>query len=143
VYSARNVSQLVLGYITTYLFCVDEIVNTIRRIGEKVEESMIVQKVLRSLPLRFDAKVFAIEEMEHIDSLTMDELHGILTRYEMRIEKENLSNKEESFKTSNKNENEENESNDRSDNESNAMEAHFVRKLNKGYGKYEGKIPFK
>ena len=47
--------------VTAYLLCVDEIFNTIRGIGEKVEESMIVQKVLRSLPLIFDAKVSSIE----------------------------------------------------------------------------------
>jgi hypothetical protein len=43
--------------VASYLLCVDEIVNTIRGLGEMVEESMIVQKLLRSLPLRFDAKV--------------------------------------------------------------------------------------
>jgi hypothetical protein len=59
---------------------VDEIVNTIRGLGEKVEEPMIVQNVLRSLPLIFDAKVSTIEEMKDLDSLTMDELHGIRER---------------------------------------------------------------
>jgi hypothetical protein len=59
---------------------------------------MIVQKVLRSLPLIFDAKVYVIEYIKYIDSLTMDELHGILTIYEMRIGKENPSKKEASFK---------------------------------------------
>jgi uncharacterized lipoprotein YehR (DUF1307 family) len=44
--------------VASYLLHVDEIVNTIRGLGETVEESMIVQKVLRSLPLIFDAKVF-------------------------------------------------------------------------------------
>jgi hypothetical protein len=81
---------------------VDEIVNTIRGLGEKVEESMIVQKVLRSLPLRFDAKVSSIEEMKDLDSLTMDELHGILIAYEMRTEKENPSKKEECWQMFNK-----------------------------------------
>ena len=47
--------------VASYLLRVDEIVNTIRGIGENIEESMIVQKVLRSLPLRFDAKVSAIK----------------------------------------------------------------------------------
>jgi hypothetical protein len=86
----------------TYLIHVDEIFNTIIGLGEKVEELMIVQKVLRSLPLRFDAKVSSIEEMIDLDSLTMDELHGILMTYEMRIEKENTEPKEETFKESNK-----------------------------------------
>jgi hypothetical protein len=43
------------------LLHVEKIVNNIRGLGEMVEESMIVQKVLRSLPLRLDAKVFTIE----------------------------------------------------------------------------------
>jgi hypothetical protein len=33
-----------------YLLCVDEIVNTIRRLGEMVKESMIVKKVLSHSP---------------------------------------------------------------------------------------------
>jgi hypothetical protein len=68
--------------VASYLLCLDGIFNTIRRLGEKVEEPMIVQKVLRSLPLIFHAKVSSIEEIKDLDSLTMDELHGILTTYE-------------------------------------------------------------
>ena len=60
-----------------YFLRVDEIVNTIIGLGEKVEELMIVQKVLKPLPLKFDAKVYAIEGMKDFDSLTMDELHDI------------------------------------------------------------------
>jgi hypothetical protein len=48
--------------VAAYLLHVDEIVNTIRGLGEMVEESMIVQKVLRSLPLRFDAKVSLLKK---------------------------------------------------------------------------------
>ena len=65
----------------------DGIFNTIRGLGEKVEEPIIVQNVLRSLPLIFNLKVSAIEEMKDLDKLTMDALHGILTAYKMRIEK--------------------------------------------------------
>jgi hypothetical protein len=61
---------------------------------------MIVQKPLRSLPLRIDAKVFIIEEMKDLESLTMDELHGILTTYEIRTKKEKSTPNEEAFKAS-------------------------------------------
>jgi len=47
--------------VVVYLLSMDEIIDTIRGVGKKVEESMIVQKVLRSLPLIFDAKVSIIE----------------------------------------------------------------------------------
>ena len=40
-------------YIATYFLGVDEIVKTIRVLGEEVDESVIFQKVLRSLPMRF------------------------------------------------------------------------------------------
>jgi hypothetical protein len=45
-----------------------------------------VQKVIRSLHLRFDAKLCSIEEIKDLKKLTMDEMHGILTTYEMRKE---------------------------------------------------------
>ena len=70
--------------IAPYLLRIDEVVNTITRLGEEVNESIIVQKVLRSLPLRYDAKVSAIEESRDLTKMAMDELHGTLTTYEMR-----------------------------------------------------------
>jgi hypothetical protein len=100
--------------VATYLLYVDEIVNTIIGLGLKVEELAIVQKVLRSLPLIFDAKVSTIEEMKDIGSLTMDKLHGILTTYEMRTEKENPSKREVTFKSSKKTKNGKHESSDNS-----------------------------
>ena len=65
---------------------------------------MIIEKVLRSLPLRYDAKVSAIEESRDMTKLTMSELHGILTAYEMRtyIENKQKKTREATFKASNK-----------------------------------------
>ena len=57
--------------------------------------------MLRSLRLRFDPNVSSIEEIKDLETLTMDELHGILNAYEMRIEKdkeEKSSKKEATFK---------------------------------------------
>jgi hypothetical protein len=73
---------------TTCLLHVEGIVKNIIGLGEIVTEPTIVQKVLRSLPLIFNSKVFAIEEIKDIGPLEMDELHGILTAYEMKVEKE-------------------------------------------------------
>jgi hypothetical protein len=56
--------------------------NTIRGLGEEVDESMVIQKVLRSLPMRFDPNISALEERMDLDSLSMDELHGIFIAYE-------------------------------------------------------------
>jgi hypothetical protein len=63
---------------------VDEIVNTIRGLGEELEDKIVVQKVLKSLLMRCDPKVSTLEDRENLEKLTMDELHGIITSYEMR-----------------------------------------------------------
>jgi hypothetical protein len=77
-------------------------VNAIRELEEEVDESIIVQKVLISLPMRFDLKISALEERTYMDSISMDELHGIFTTYEMRTGQENPVKKEASFEASKK-----------------------------------------
>eukprot|EP00253_Pinus_taeda_P032684 PITA_32684 len=84
--------------IAAYLLQVAEVVNSLKGLDEKVEESTIVEKVLRSLPNRFDSKISAIEEAKDLDTLKMDELHGILSAHEMR--KGGPSSKDAAFKAS-------------------------------------------
>jgi hypothetical protein len=43
--------------IATFFFRVDEVVNAIIGLGEDLNESLVLQKVLRSLLLKYDAKV--------------------------------------------------------------------------------------
>ena len=121
--------------IAAYFLRVDEIVNIIRGLGEKIEELVIVQKILRSLPMRFDSKISAIEEKTNLDTMTVDKLHGTPTAYEMRTEQEDPSGKEETFKASNQKRTSkprpksEYSNNDEFDREE---EANFVRKIKRG-----------
>ncbi|KAH9332112.1 hypothetical protein KI387_043693 [Taxus chinensis] len=89
-------------YIFSYLLRVDKVVNIIKGLGEYVKEELIVQKVLRSLIPKFDSKVSIIEEVKDLNTLNMDELHGTLTPYEMRVMDSKLAMKEISFKSENK-----------------------------------------
>jgi hypothetical protein len=75
-------------------------VNEIIGFREEIEESVIVQKVLRYLPMRFNPKISTLEEILDLDSISMDELHGIFTAFEMRTEQENPDVKEATFKAS-------------------------------------------
>ena len=130
--------------IATYFLQVDQIVNIIEGLGEKVEEPFIVQKILRSLPMRFHSKISAIEKKLDLNTMTVDELHGTLTAYEMRTEQEDLAGKEATFKASNKRgtSNPKTKSKDSNNDESdNKKEANFVRKLKRGIAKYKGKLP--
>jgi hypothetical protein len=74
--------------IAEYLQRVDEVVNSIRALGEELKYQPIVQKILRSLPMRCDANISTLEDEPDLFNLTMYELHGILTTYEMRRGKE-------------------------------------------------------
>jgi hypothetical protein len=77
----------------------------------------------------------------------MDELHGTLTTYEMRIKKDNMITKEATFKASKKSKKkgkQKAKSNSSSNDISEDTEeiANFIRRLKKGTnGKYRGKIP--
>jgi hypothetical protein len=62
-------------------------------LGDEIKEPGFVKKALRSLPMRFDSKISALEERVDLATMTMDELHGIFTAYEMRIEKDNPCHK--------------------------------------------------
>ena len=115
-----------------YFLRFEELVNAMKALGEKIEEPSLVQKILRSLPDRFNLKVSTIEELNDLKTFDFDQLLGTFTIDEMRIVKDKPSSREESFKAD-KNE----------DSEPDKIEAKFVRRLKKGSGKYQGKFPFK
>ena len=52
-------------------------------LGEKISEAKMVQKVLRSLPARFNTKVTVIEKANEITSMMLDELFGSLRTFEL------------------------------------------------------------
>jgi hypothetical protein len=132
--------------IAAYFLRVDETVNAIIGLGEEIEESVIVQKVLRSLPMRFNPKISTLEEISDLNSISMDELHGIFTTYEMRTEQENLDVKQAAFKASKRSKKKKKEQEEyRSNNDVSKDDeevANFVKILNKGTnGRYRGKLP--
>ena len=53
--------------------------------GEKMEDSKIVRKILRSLLESFCAKVTAIEESKDLDDIKVQELIGSLQTYELSL----------------------------------------------------------
>ncbi|XP_057865580.1 uncharacterized protein LOC131073209 [Cryptomeria japonica] len=124
--------------IEEYLLRVDETVNVMRGLGETVDEPIVVKKVLRSLPSRYDSKVSVVEEAKDIKKFTLDELHGTFTTCEMRTRNEVFTSKETTFKTI-KQEKLVDTDFEISDEE----ELNIVGRLKKGLYKYKGKLPFK
>jgi hypothetical protein len=71
-----------------YFLRVEELVNAMKGLGEKFEESILVQKILRYLLDKFNPEVSAIEEINDLKTLSIDQILGTLTAYEMRINKD-------------------------------------------------------
>ena len=84
--------------IVEYLHRVDEVVNSIIAVGEEFSDKPIVQIILRSLPMRYDAKISTIEDRPELDKLIVDKLHGIFIAYEMRTRNVKPSKYEKTFK---------------------------------------------
>jgi len=115
-------------------------INRMNNLGEEIKEATIVEKILRSLSSKFESKVCAIEEKQDLQFVTVVQLHGILTAFEMR--KGGPSEiKEAAFKASTKGK----EKEDLKEPEyiSEEDEANFVKKLQLGTRRSKGKLPFK
>lgn len=86
--------------VIAYFLWVDEVVNSLKVFDTEVKETTMVQNILRSFPLCFDAKVSAIEESRDLENLKMEKFHKSLIAYEMKTR--NSSHKEATFKASKK-----------------------------------------
>ena len=61
---------------------ISTLINQLKSNGEDYDEKRIVQKILRSLPHKYDKLVMTIEEAKDLTRLTMDELMGTLQTHE-------------------------------------------------------------
>ena len=75
------------------------IVNQIRSYGETVGDQQVVEKILRSLPNKFDLRVVTIEESKDLSFLSIDELMGSLLSHEQMLNRSGTSSLENAFKT--------------------------------------------
>ena len=63
----------------------NEVVVSKFNLGEKIEDSKIVRKILRSLLESFRAKVTMIEESKDLDDIKVQELIGSIQTYELSL----------------------------------------------------------
>ena len=68
---------------------VTEIGNQIKSYGEEVPEKKVVEKILRSLPQKFEHVVAVIEETKDLTKLSQYELMGSLEAHEERVNRYN------------------------------------------------------
>lgn len=126
------------GNIEGYLHQVNDIVNTIRGIGEKIEESEFVRKMTRTLPNCYEPKKYAIEESHDMDKYTLDQIFATLFTVEIAQLNDQCNEKKEiTFKITKKIDELE------TSNHMDEVEANFVRRWKKGSKKHKRKFPIK
>lgn len=80
-----------------YLSRMSSTVQQMRTLGEKIKNSQVVSKVLRSLTKKYDHVVTAIEESKDMETYTFDELKGSLQAHEERTCKGDDKKEEKAF----------------------------------------------
>ncbi|KAA0046626.1 gag-proteinase polyprotein [Cucumis melo var. makuwa] len=68
------------------VLCVMDLANESFALREKLSNTNLVKKVLRTLPSRFNIKVTAIEEANDITTMKLDELFGSLRTFELSFD---------------------------------------------------------
>ncbi|XP_024171544.1 uncharacterized protein LOC112177486 [Rosa chinensis] len=61
------------------------IANKMKTHGEKMEQVVIIEKILSSMTSKFDYVVCSVEECNNLETLTIDELHSSLLVHEQRM----------------------------------------------------------
>jgi hypothetical protein len=74
------------------------IANKMTSHGERVEQVMVVEKILRSMPAKFNYVVCSIEESNDVTSLSIDELQSSLIVHEHRMKGQKEHSEEQELK---------------------------------------------
>ncbi|XP_058010342.1 uncharacterized protein LOC110651669 [Hevea brasiliensis] len=78
--------------LSEYISNMIDVVNQIRRCGEILSEQKVIEKIVRSLPKKYEHVVAAIEESKDLEELTVAELQGSLFSHEERMKRyDNIS----------------------------------------------------
>ncbi|XP_071737084.1 uncharacterized protein [Rutidosis leptorrhynchoides] len=80
-----------------------DVVNQIKLHGDKISDQMVVEKIMISVPQKFEAKISTIEESCDVSMLTISELTSKLQAQEQRISMRSEEKIEGDFQASFKN----------------------------------------
>ncbi|XP_022004485.1 uncharacterized protein LOC110902055 [Helianthus annuus] len=73
------------------------IVNQLRMNEERIDEQRVIEKILRSLTRKYESVVVAIEESKDLNTISTEELLGILQSHELRLKQYDDASVEQAF----------------------------------------------
>ena len=76
-----------------------ELVNQMKTYGENISDKNVVEKLLISLPAKFDSIVSVIEQTKELSTLSIQELMGSLKAYEQRLIQRSEKSVENAFQS--------------------------------------------
>ena len=85
--------------IDAFMTQVISVVNLLRQYGDDINNKRVIEKVLRSLPKKFEPVVIPIEEFKDLSQMHIDELTGSLIAYESRMSRYDEGSLEHAFKS--------------------------------------------
>ena len=71
--------------IESYFSCLSDIKNEMRLNQYNLSDRTFIEKILNTLPIKFDHVVVVIQEMKDLEDLSIEDLHGSLILHEQRI----------------------------------------------------------
>jgi hypothetical protein len=87
----ENLSMKDSDSIDSFYTHVIGLINQIKSHRETIEDRKVVEKLLRSLPLKFDSLVVTLEENKDMSQFSLDELQASLINHEHRLNRSNMS----------------------------------------------------
>ncbi|XP_059635759.1 uncharacterized protein LOC132277936 [Cornus florida] len=81
----ENMKMKEMELLKDYFSRIMEVVNQMKTYGEDISNQRIVEKILISLPEKYDSIVTAIEETKELENLSVEELMGSIKVFEQRL----------------------------------------------------------
>ena len=85
----ESLSMKYLEIVNTFYTRVVGLINQLKSHREAIEYQRVVEKILRSLPPRFENLVVTLEEHTHMSTFTIDEMQASLINHEHKLDKTN------------------------------------------------------
>ena len=95
----ENLKMKDVELLKDYFSRVVELVNQMKIHGEEIEDKRIVEKILISLPKKYDSIVNVVEQTKDLATLSVEELMGAIKAFEERMSRRSEKSIESAFQS--------------------------------------------